>query len=78
MTDYPNGTFWSIAPHLSSRQQRVSWLETPVVGYGLEPGASASFYQQILPTPAGVKIYDRPTVMLMDERSESQAEHTGL
>ena len=78
MRGYPNGTIWAIAPRLTDQQPRVAFFETPLVGHGSPAPASEAFYQTIGPTPQGAWLYAGRTVMLMDERSQSQAEHTGL
>jgi C-terminal processing protease CtpA/Prc len=82
MRGYPNSTIYAIAPRLSSSQARVALLETPLVGHATpgeeSVGAFLAFYQTIDPTPPGAWLYAGRTVMLMDERSQSQAEHTGL
>lgn len=82
MRGYPNGTIWAIAPRLSSKRSRVALIETPLVGQDTprdaEGAAFEAFYQTIDPTPRGAWLYTGRTVMLMDQWSESQAEHTGL
>lgn len=82
MRGYPNGTIWAIAPRLTSSRPRVALFETAMLGHGPPADASGgemeAFYQVIDPTPAGAWLYAGRTVMLMDQRSESQAEHTGL
>ena len=79
MRGYPNGTAWQIAPRLTSRQPCLAILLTPIVGFGpTEPPASEYECQRIAPTPSGASRYTGRTVMLIDERTQSQAEHTGL
>jgi C-terminal processing protease CtpA/Prc len=78
MRGYPNGTVWAIAPRLSSGDERVALLETPMVGHDAPGVAVEAFYQTIGPTPPGARLYTGKTVMLVDERTVSQAEHTGL
>jgi C-terminal processing protease CtpA/Prc len=78
MRGYPNGTAWAIAPRLTDRQPRVALIETPLVGHGFAEPASEASYQTVGPTPPGKWRYLGKTVMLIDERAESQAEHTGL
>jgi C-terminal processing protease CtpA/Prc len=82
MRGYPNGTGLSIASRLTSRQPVGAWLETPLLGHGgAEEGAGSAFErfsQAVPPTPGGRWLYRRPTLMLIDERTASQAEHTGL
>ncbi len=82
MRGYPEGTIWAIAPRLTSSQPRVALLETPLVGHDSPGDASGTvfeaFRQTINPTPPGQSVYTGRTVMLMDGRTVSQAEHTGL
>jgi Peptidase family S41 len=81
MRGYPNGTIWTIAPRLAARPATVAVFDTPLVGSDAPADASGRafehFEQTIEPAPAEAR-YAGPTVMLMDGRSESQAEHTGL
>lgn len=75
---YPQGTAWSIAPRLTDRQHvAAARFDRPLV---LSPDstrwATYSFIQYL---PATSKPrYHGKTVMLVDERTISQAEHTGL
>lgn len=78
MRGYPNGTVWAIAPRLTSGEQQVALLETPLVGHDAPGLAVEAFHQRIGPTPSGAWLYTGKTVMLVDERTVSQAEHTGL
>ncbi|NNE98567.1 MAG: hypothetical protein HKN25_06060 [Pyrinomonadaceae bacterium] len=79
MRGYPNGTAWTIAARLTNKQSTAALFETPIVGHSLpDDEAFAKFFQKIQPTPPGKTIYKGKTVMLIDERSASQAEHTGL
>jgi C-terminal processing protease CtpA/Prc len=81
MRGYPNGTAWTLAPRLNrkgatvaaqfrGREVGADSLESPDSGY--------FFSQSIPPLPDGDWIYPGRTVMLIDERAISQAEHTGL
>jgi C-terminal processing protease CtpA/Prc len=82
MRGYPNGTVWAIAPRLTGSRPPVARIETPMVGLDTPRDASGAafeaFTQSVDPTPPGQWLYTGPTVMLMDERSASQAEHTGM
>ena len=78
MRGYPNGTVWAIAPRLSAAGGRVALLETPLVGHDAVGPSVEAFYQTIDPAPPGVRRFTGRTVMLLDERTVSQAEHTGL
>ena len=78
MRGYPLGTAWSIAPRLST-------AETPAAARFSRPNATSpdtmertehSFVQTLPHTDKWR--YLHPTVMLIDERTVSQAEHTGL
>ncbi len=87
MRGYPQGTAWNIAPRLSQKDgtpaaffQRYSPQKPDVPspdGDILSTFTKTSFYQPI--PPAGEKWkYKGKTVMLIDERTMSQAEHSGL
>jgi C-terminal processing protease CtpA/Prc len=78
MRGYPLGTAWPIAPRLTSADQ-------PAAAQFSRPNATSpdttartehSFTRTLPPTSQWR--YLRPTVMLIDERTISQAEHTGL
>lgn len=80
MRGYPNGTAWSIAPYLSAEPSvGAAFFERPMlVGPGDWGKQTYDFLQQIpAPTPQ-VFHYTGKTVMLIDGRTISQAEHTGL
>ena len=79
MRGYPHGVFWFLTPRLTEKQNvAAAFLETPLVGQNTSASSSEAFYQMIPPAPPGKWIYKGKTVMLIDERSASQAEHTGL
>ena len=79
MRGYPNGTVWSITPRLTERSDvPAAFFETPLVGYNSTTKSSEAFYQLIPPAPPGKWTYKGKTVMLIDERTQSQAEHTGM
>jgi C-terminal processing protease CtpA/Prc len=78
MRGYPNGTAWPIAPRLTDRENvpaarfyrlQPMWLDTTEV--------ITSTFIQTLPLAAGTR-YRGLTVMLIDETTLSQAEHTGV
>lgn len=77
MRGYPRGTIFAIAPRLTSTAKPMALLRTPMPGHASPGTAFESFFQMLEPAPVGQR-YTRPTIMLMDERSVSQAEHTGL
>jgi len=84
MRGYPQGTAWAIAPHLTRvRQVVAARFRTPVA---VQPAGSIGdmlsttafeLFDQMLPPPVA-PWYGRPTVMLINEYTQSQAEHTGL
>jgi C-terminal processing protease CtpA/Prc len=84
MRGYPNGTAWQIAPRLTAKQDVPAAIFTcPLTlapdlpnGEALTQSASYSFVQRLPPTYK--PRYTGKTVMLIDERTISQAEHTGL
>lgn len=74
---YPNGTAWRIAPRLGTGSAGVAaQFRQPEVSAAAEPDAVTLFYQHLPATP-GFR-YTAPTVMLVDERTVSQTEHSGL
>ena len=83
MRGYPQGTAWSIAPRLTEAKSPVAALfrrpvamePDPAPGE-LAPETTLSFSQPLPPTDKWR--YKGQTVMLIDERTISQAEHTGL
>jgi len=76
MRGYPNGTAWAIAPRINTRKPEAAALFfRPVLAAG-SSRERLSFFQELPPTTTAV--YIRLTVMLIDERAISQAEHTGL
>jgi C-terminal processing protease CtpA/Prc len=76
MRGYPNGTFRNVLGHLAGRPEVTTppfWI--PVV---LEPGMrSALEIPPVLDLRPTVARYEGTTVMLIDERTQSQAEYTG-
>lgn len=75
---YPQGTAWAIAPRLTDRTDVVAAsFRRPLV---MSPDSGEwTEYHFNQPIPATTKWrYHGKTVMLMDERTISQAEHTGL
>lgn len=79
MRGYPNGTVWPIASRLTDREPVAARFRTPALGTGapITPAWEA-FEQRVGAMPAGAWRYTGRIVMLIDERSQSQAEHTGL
>ncbi len=84
MRGYLKGTAWSIAPRLTDKQDVEAAIfngpitMTPDLTNGDIMNASSSyFFVQSIPHDDQWK-YKGKTVMLIDERTMSQAEHTGL
>lgn len=78
MRGYPRGTVWWIAPHLADAERTAALFTTPMPGHG-SPEPSGETFRQVVRTSAdGQPRYVGRTVMLIDERTQSQAEHTGL
>ncbi len=76
MRGYPRGTAWAIAPRINTKKPAAAAMFfRPILTAGSN-GERLSFMQELPPTTTTV--YSRPTVMLIDERAISQAEHTGL
>jgi C-terminal processing protease CtpA/Prc len=81
---YPQGTAWQIAPRLTDKSDVVAALfkrRDPMApnlpnGELVNPQVMETFLQRIPHTDKWR--YHGPTVMLIDERTISQAEHTGL
>jgi C-terminal processing protease CtpA/Prc len=78
MRGYPNGTAWSVAPRLAEAEQPIaaSFAKPLRLGLGERDRQTIDFDQRI-PPRRGAR-YTGKTVMLIDERAISQAEHTGL
>jgi C-terminal processing protease CtpA/Prc len=78
MRGYPQGTAWPIAPRLTNRTNVTgARFQRPLVMSPDSTQWSAYAFDQLLPRTTKAR-YLRPTVMLIDERTVSQAEHTGL
>jgi C-terminal processing protease CtpA/Prc len=87
MRGYPNGTAWDIAPRLSTARNPVAArFSRPHLDGAALAGTSLDAidavknsyeFKQQLPDPAG-KRYMGQIVMLIDESSISQSEHTAL
>lgn len=75
---YPQGTAWAIAPRLTDKDSvAAASFRRPLV---MSPdSAEWTTYEFVQYTPSTTKWkYRRKTVLLVDERTMSQAEHTGL
>jgi C-terminal processing protease CtpA/Prc len=80
MRGYPNGTAWTIAPRLAKTPETVAArFDRPLVfpSSSRRDGRGTETFFQRLP-PSTKPRWKGKTVMLLDERSISQAEHTGL
>jgi C-terminal processing protease CtpA/Prc len=84
MRGYPKGTAWAIAPRLTDKQDVEAAIFTgPITMTPDLPNGDAThssstyFFVQTIPHSDQWK-YKGKTVMLIDERTISQAEHTGL
>jgi C-terminal processing protease CtpA/Prc len=77
MRGYPNGTAWPIAPRINTRNARdAASFSRHLVSPRGPDGATVQFLQ---PLPKDDRWrYTGRTVMLVDERTISQAEHTAL
>ena len=73
----PIPTAWSIAPRLSAKAVPAAAFQRPLV---MSPdSAEWTTYAFVQSTPPGSKaVYRGKTILLVDERTISQAEHTGL
>jgi hypothetical protein len=75
---YPRGTAWSIAPRLAEENGvRAALFDRPFVMTPDERQSTSYTFAQTLPSTDKWR-YEGKTVMLIDERAMSQAEHTGL
>jgi C-terminal processing protease CtpA/Prc len=79
MRGYPRGTAWSVAPRLNVRSARAAaqFFEPIVEPAGDDEAGLATVFFQTIPS-TDKPLYRGKTVMLIDERTMSQAEHTGL
>lgn len=72
---YPRGAVWQIAPRLADRDDKpMALFRRSLVS---RRGEGVFEFVQRLPPASGPR-YRGPTVMLIDERAISHAEHTGL
>ena len=85
MRNYPQGTAWSIVPYLTDRSNLVAAQffryapNTPDIPTGeLKSTTEKYFFSQQIPPNTGQAVYRGKTVMLINERTQSQAEHSGL
>jgi C-terminal processing protease CtpA/Prc len=80
MRGYPNDTGWSITPYLNTRgaTQGPLFRRRQVSGLFDERSQTGLDFTQALPSYPVPSKYAGRTVMLIDERTVSQAEHSGL
>jgi C-terminal processing protease CtpA/Prc len=80
MRGYPNGTAWPISPYLNSRKATygASFYPTTISGSAGEAEIGTVNFMQNLPINHGEPIYQGKVVMLINEMTISQAEHSGL
>ncbi|HEX8820545.1 MAG TPA: S41 family peptidase [Archangium sp.] len=76
MRGYPNGTAWAIAPYLNTRGARHAAVFERNLVSGDDLSGRFKYLQEL--PKEDVPLYRGRTVMLIDERAISQAEHTGL
>jgi C-terminal processing protease CtpA/Prc len=72
---YPRGTAWPISPRINTKKAKygASFRRVQLPNYG----TGGFYFLQELPT-SDKPVYQGKTVMLIDDRTISQAEHTGL
>lgn len=77
---YPLGTAWAIAPRLNVHGDGIAAAKFRRLIVSSPDTARTTWFEfdQPLPAARGVAKYTGQTVMLIDERTISQAEHTGL
>jgi C-terminal processing protease CtpA/Prc len=80
MRGYPDDNVWTIATWLGLRPDvSVAQFRLPIVlATASEDSRTYQSFPQFLPLPAPEATFNGPTVMLIDERSQSSSEHTGL
>lgn len=79
MRGYPNGTAWSIAPHLTAKENvyAANFRRYSPMSINTGESKNMTFFNQLIP-PSQLPTYEGITIMLIDERTISQSEHTGL
>jgi C-terminal processing protease CtpA/Prc len=78
MRGYPNGTIYTMAPRFADSSRVVALLGTPMIGHGSPAERSTEVFAQTVQPAAARLRYRGRTVMLIDERTMSQAELTGM
>jgi C-terminal processing protease CtpA/Prc len=77
---YPHGTGWELGPRLNVNGARwAAILDRPLVNAAAVTTGETQQITLRQPMPvSSARKYDRPVVTLIDERTQSQAEHAGL
>lgn len=77
---YPLGTAWAIAPRLNTHRESTvgAKFERLIVPSADTTRTTVFSFDQPIPTAGNVAKYAGRTALLIDERTISQAEHTGL
>jgi C-terminal processing protease CtpA/Prc len=79
MRGYPNSAYWALPQRLTDKTGiAAALIETPLAGRSFSTPSFDSSVQTIFPRSPDKLVYRGSTVMLIDERTVSQAEHTGL
>ncbi|HEX9082418.1 MAG TPA: S41 family peptidase, partial [Holophagaceae bacterium] len=81
MRGYPKGTAWAIAPRLNVKHatEVATFYPSIVSGDGSDNMATSKLvFQQPMPPGNGKPLYRGKVVMLIDDRAQSQSEHSGL
>lgn len=82
MRGYPQGTAGQITPRINTRKARSGpqfrRAEISALSSIEESHGGYVFAQPMPEDDRGLPLYTRPTLMLIDERAISQAEHSGL
>lgn len=79
MRGYPHGTAWTIAPWLNVKAAKLgaTFRRNTYSGIPSE-GSSHITFDQSIPTSSTKSPYKGKVVMLINQETQSQAEHTGL
>jgi C-terminal processing protease CtpA/Prc len=78
MRGYPRMTGWSVAARINVKRATVAAILYCPVVRGAEGGPADRLTFDATIPPADGRLYTGKTAMLIDERTMSQAEHTGL
>lgn len=76
MRGYPNGTFWELATYLTNERKVNMRINIPLVNYGTLNGNSDNFEMRDYYTEGKEKKINVPIVVLMNAKTQSQAEGT--